>query len=797
MPNTPTLRAYQTWLEGLDDGALTDLIERRPAAVAGAPVRSHTDLAARLSSPHALQLAIRDLDRGALGMLQLVAGLGPLGRPEIGHWTNEGDDTTAVDAALASLTRLGLAWDESGRYRTVDLSILLEYPLELGRTVAELFVVSTDTAGRARVLKNLGLAPGGRKADRALDVAAAMTPELIARLVREAPADVRMTLNGFVEQPDRVVYGGMSRSADPVRWAVDHGLLVQIEYNTYEMPREVGLVVRGPDWRPDLDVTAPDFPDIVADRDVEAAAAHAVAALLDTTAAVLAAVDGRPLPLLKAGGVGVREVRALAKITGVGEEAVGFALELCGEAGLVGVGDGVVAPTAEFDRWRREPRSGQAADLVAAWWSAPCSPSHRIPGAGDKPLPVLKYMAPDAVVPEARTRLLGGLAGWPAGAAAGSADEAVLLLAWSAPLLVQALGTAHIEAAWRECERVGATGHGALSRIGAVLAPLRAGIGADPDELRRAVEPVLRELLPDVAADVKILSDLTVVVTGAADPTFVDVLDGAARRESRGVASTWRFDGTSVRGFLDAGGDPDTLLTTLTDAASTPVPQALEYLVRDVARRHGGVVVREAGCCIVSDDTALLAEIAATAALRKLAITRIAPTVLVSAGTVEATLEQLRGAGFSPSRRDVSGALAVERQARTRVSEPERRADRVLLTEFLRSARTERVAESTADLVARLRSGTPPPTSPAVTSMVGEIGTHALHLGEAEVHWLADAVDRGEAVRITYRNKDGNTSDRIIEDLDLRGASLYAWCSLRDDARWFRLDGLLAVSPVE
>ena len=46
-------------------------------------------------------------------------------------------------------------------------------------------------------------------------------------------------------------------------------------------------------------------------------------------------------------------------------------------------------------------------------------------------------------------------------------------------------------------------------------------------------------------------------------------------------------------------------------AVGESLPQPLEYLVFDVARRHGEVRVRAVGCVIRAEDPALLAEIAA------------------------------------------------------------------------------------------------------------------------------------------------------------------------------------------
>ena len=165
-------------------------------------------------------------------------------------------------------------------------------------------------------------------------------------------------------------------------------------------------------------------------------------------------------------------------------------------------------------------------------------------------------------------------------------------------------------------------------------------------------------------------ADLTVVVPGSPSSAVSTLLDAVADRESRGSATTWRISPASVRRALDAGGTPDAVLRDLQAIATGgTLPQPLEYLVADVARRHGTLRVRTVACVLRADDHALLAEIAAARSLTSLGLSLLAPNVLASAVPMEKTLAALRAAGYAPVGEDESGATVLERPASRRTAD--------------------------------------------------------------------------------------------------------------------------------
>ena len=197
---------------------------------------------------------------------------------------------------------------------------------------------------------------------------------------------------------------------------------------------------------------------------------------------------------------------------------------------------------------------------------------------------------------------------------------------------------------------------GALSSLGVEL--LAATARADPEA---ALTAAVAGVIPAPSTTATFLPDLTAVVAGAVARDLGRLLDEAAEAESRDTASTWRFSPASVRRSLDGGRSAESLLAALAEVAENPLPQPLEYLVRDVARRHGELEVLPAGCCVRVADAALAAEVAAHRALAPLGLRLLAEIVLVSAKPAAETVAALRAAGYAPVRRDERGEAVLER----------------------------------------------------------------------------------------------------------------------------------------
>jgi Helicase conserved C-terminal domain len=848
------------WLATLDAAGLAEILVRRPDAANPSP-GSLGELAARLQEAHSVDAVLATLPLPAVQLVEAAQALGgpAITRRALADAVGRTADDPDLEAALHVLAQRALVWpDAEGRLRMAGaLWSAFERPLGLGPT-AELLLDAAPSAEIRDVARRLGLAADRPRGTVVEAVRRWLSDaDAVRAVVADAPPETRallhdMALHGPTVEAPQLFSPVGRRSMPELTWAVERGLLVWDGWQHAQMPYEVGLALRGAEWRAPFDARPPEVEPLEVDpaavaREAAAAAAAAVAhvsALLDSCAST-------PIALLKAGGIGARELRRLEKATGADELVLRLLIEVAHAAGLLAVSDESVLPTEAYDAWRAAEPADRLVPLLRAWRRLPTA-TLMPPVLGGPVAPLRRE--PAGAAADLRPHLLRLLEELPEGTALARPAVAAAQLRWRAPLLVEAneLGEMQVDAAWHEAGLLGVVAHGALSPLGRAL--------ADEATLRTAAA----DLLPDSVGEALFQADLTAVVPGAPAASLAELLDAAADRESGGSAATWRFGSASVRRALDGGYAVAELLAQLRKiAVGGTLPQALEYLIGDVARRHGAVRVRPVGCVLRAEDPALLAEIAGTRALRPLRPTLLAPTVLASAGSVKETLAALRIAGFAPVREDADGIAIIERASIHRAP-PQRRHGRTGLPTDERSAtpattarRASRPAPEPRQLAEALlaaarrqpepperglapvimlrpvpaaamsRSGSASPTGagPANGSPAGAarrtdsaagarsateagpemidpvvaaeaVATHAGHLGPAGQALLAKAIANGAAVRIRYTDSGGRTSNRIIEPLELDDHLLIAWCRMREDERAFALDRIDAVWPV-
>jgi hypothetical protein len=717
-------------LRALGPAGLTALLRRRPEVLDPLPPRSLEELSARLDHPRMVSLALHGWTLPRLQVAEAVAALGDRGdRSRLLDLLGLAPDdprTADLDRTLQALREDGAvtvlrttAGDR--RYRIdVGLAAVFTAPLGLGpelsvlaehRTVEDLQVV----------LRALGETPRTRKQELVSQLVAVLGDhDRVRALVAGAPAGLAGQLVEAAFGRAQVQYYAQWHSLrylkpdgphrQPVEWALPRFLLVTDGWDGYlTMPAEVAVALRGPGWVAPFDAEPPAVAQVdVPPAHVVRAATAAASSALSTLAALLTDAGTRPIPLLKSGAVGVRELRRLAAAVGADVAVVRLALELASALGLLartadqdgaapevppGRGGGRsggrsgraarsgrpsgrapeddapagLAPTARFDLWQALPAAERYAHLLTTWLDLPAVPALDAAAAwlpGD--------LHAHLVARRALLKELGRLAG------AAPASPAGLLPAvcWRAPVAVgetPAVAAPLVVALLAEAAWIGATGAEALSpAAAAALAAL-----ADPahgDEASDVVADVVAAVVAAVAdtlgsahATARIQADLTAVVLGEPAPALAALLDRAADRENRSAATVWRFSPASVRRAMDAGTDAgtvaETLLAELAVIADGGVPQPLEYLVRDVARRHGALRGGAVACYLRSADGALLAEVVADRRLAKLGLRRIAPTVVVGTSPLGETLAALRAAGHGPVEEGPDGATIAVRTA--------------------------------------------------------------------------------------------------------------------------------------
>ena len=824
------------YLTGLSTEELGRCLARRPDVLWGAPVRDVDDLADRLVHPFSVSAAVGDRAAPALQTLEVLAAAGAgacleravalldpglSGRDADAHLRH-------VELAVRELTHVALIWPGDAGALVVNpgLRHVIESPLGFGR-VAEMVVADIPVDELKKVVRRWGVEAPGRKADlvevvrRSLaDPARVRTvlggaPSSVATvLLDRAQAAAQRALAGFVAVSkedveddddaapvylrDRATFAAYRVASS---WARDNGLGFSV-YGAYatdvEVPCEVTLSLVGPDFRaPFAPVPAPVPTAPVAPAQARSSASGAVTDLLSVTMAILEVISRSPLAGLKSGGVGARELAKLAKAVGAEARDVRLTLELGQWLGLFERdGSWRLTTSPTFDQWRRREPARRAADLLATWFALGYVPSIDRDQDG-RSLPALARTDGPDQARTARHLALGFLDGLDDDLGVASVDALAARVAWRLPLVVGPAGAADLEVTWDEAQRLGVVAHGRLSDAGVAL-----GAGDD-----LALVEALTGMLPEVATRALFGSDLTVVVPGSPDPAVVDLLDAVAVREARGAASTWRLTPESVRAALDEGHAAADLTDRLRGLADRPLPQALEYLIRDVARRYGHVQVRPALAVVQSDDQALLAEIEVHRALRRLGLRRVAPTVLVAQASADDVVAGLRGAGYLPLALGADGDPVVRLTrvepaggggvAGGAVDDADTALRRWVADQAMDATGRPGVAaapqESPAEVAERLVRGVLPPEVRSGDGVLAEIRERARRLSADEVRQLAHAVEHDQAVQIRYRSSSGGMTLRVVSGLELERGYLVGWCHLRQDERMFALASIYAV----
>ena len=490
--------------------------------------------------------------------------------------------------------------------------------------------------------------PGGLGRPAAGVAASSALPELLAAV----EPDERRVLETLAAGPPVGRSRGGADPANPVSRLLARGLLVRVDAETVELPRQVGLALRGD--RP-LGALALDPPDLVTvDRGVDTVdgtAAVAALRVLRQVEQLVAFWGTAPPPALRSGGLGVRELRRVAREVDADETTAALLVELAVAADLVAESDGVApewVPTTAADVWAAGGPEQKWARLARAWLDLPRVPG--IVGTRDdagRPIAALADGPRRPTAPRDRRRVLAGLAELPPGTAVGAASDALAgLLAWRAPRRGGRLRDEVVRWTLAEATVLGLVALDALSTPGRTLL-------AEPDRAAAA----LRAALPDPIGHVLLQADLTAVAPGPLEPGLERELGLVGEVESAGGATVYRFTEATIRRALDAGRTAAEVHELFATRSATPVPQGLTYLVDDVARKHGRLRGGAASSFLRSDDEVLIAEVLASAAAGPLELRRIAPTVAVSPLPLAELMDGLRDAGFTPAAEDQGGAV--------------------------------------------------------------------------------------------------------------------------------------------
>ena len=747
---TPS-RSLADDIRGRSDAQLIDLVLARPDLARPAPA-DLTSLARVPARAASIQRAVEALDRGHLQVLEALVVAGDAAdRADLLRLLGSDDEST-VDSLVEDLWRSALVWRGADGHHVV-------------RTVPE--VLGTSVAGLGAPMREL----------RPSAPAEHSSPEHVAAVIAEAPADARAMLERMTWGPAFGVLPTATPGRTTARWLLEHHLLVPVSAERVALPREVGLVLRDGRLHRAPELTPP----VVEARTVslvDAAAGGAASECLTHLDELTAAWGAEPPRVLRAGGLSVRDLRLAQTALDLDPEHTAFVVELAYAAGLVADDGEVVpvwAPTSEIDDWSSSEAGHRWATLALAWLASTRAPhlvGRRSTGTG--PANALGPEVQWPAIRGIRREVLRELASLELGRAP-APDSLRERLAWRRPNRSAGVLDEAVDAVLREAEWLGVTGRGALSQAGRVLVPApgpgtgAAPAGADtesdaPSLLDRAAA-AMSPHLPSPVDHILVQADLTAVAPGPLVGGLGSFMRLAADVESRGGATVYRFTPESVRRALDAGWTAADFIETVRRSSRTPLPQPLEYLVSDVARRHGQTRIGGAAAYVRSDDESVLDTMLASRELAPLRLRRLAPTVLVSSADPRVLVDLLRDSGFAPVHEGQDGTVVHAEAPRRRAGarrrgpgpavSPVDRAYTQTLVDGLRAA------EATADQRRAEDESRPGPRIQAMDPVV-------------TLSLLRDAVADRHGVWIGYSDGHGATSRHLIHPQRVEGGRVRA-----------------------
>lgn len=760
-----------------EDG-LAALMALRPD-LASPPPSSVRALAARASGRGSVERALAPLDALTLQVLEATLALAGTAAHPVGPTAAEvaratGTEPAEIAAAVRTLLDRSLLWSEpwpvpdDGPLRPAPGldDVLGPYPAGLGPTLASTLRRRTPQA-LDRLAEETGLPrPEPGPDDLTGEVRPATTadgepalvgplaahlaePGVVERLLTDAPPGSRRVLEALTWGPPVGQAPQPGGPSSPVRtavqWLLRHGLLAMSDAQHAVLPREVGLALRAgrthrvPAHPPRVEPATPEPAVVAADG-----ARHAEE-FVRLVSILISLWGEQPVTQVRTGGLGVRELRRLAVRLDVPDAVAALVVEVAEAAGLVaddGAEQPALVPTTDADTWLEAPIGDRWQTLARAWLVS--DHATWLVGSRDEGGTTRGALDPELRrpwVPRLRTTTLAALDEL----GALTAEQVLEVLRWRTPRTPPA--PHGVEAVLAEATLLGVLGAGALTPPG------RALLAGDVPE---AVAAALEAQLPASVDEVVLQGDLTGIVPGRPGPELAALLELTAQVESRGAALTVRFTEASVRRALDTGIGAEELLTRISAHARGTVPQPLEYLVTDVARRHGLLRVGAASSYVRAQDPTLLAGLLGDRALAGLNLFALAPTVLAAQVPAPQLAEALRERGLAPVLEGPDGQVLVLGHA------PER----------IRPRRGRRTADAPSDDAAQARDR-------RLHRLAGELIAGEKRRGEADddidptdpagpglaIGLLREAAAEHRPVWLQLVGPDGSTSRRRVRPL--------------------------------
>lgn len=701
------------------DDALASLFKLRPDLVSPVP-NDFSALAARATSTPSLVRALDSINMWHYQIIEAACALPePFKKSEIVSVTSE---ETAF--ALDHLWQMGLLYKEGNNYRTpTNLKMLIgDEPAGLGPIAVKKFDFS---------------------------------------ILKEIPKASEEVLAKLTWGPPRGQIGNIKKPGNAIGWLLDNGVLVALDSNTVALPRDVAIKLRGGKIHKEMVSKAPNLigKELV-QKQIDLAAIANISTILRWCEELLHNLSDEPPTALRTGGLGVRDLKKIAEHLGIDETCAGFVAELCYLGGLLVIdSDDQILPTSAFDIWLTKSAEERWYSLVVLWLDtsrvsgligknsdknvAPLGPELDRAGASLIRRSTLKVLNDNPqLMPDVK-----------------SLQE---IVKWINP---QRANNDYVEWTLREAEWLGITGQGALSTFGSNL-------------LNEKEVLEIESALPKPVDHILIQADNSAVAPGPLTPELASEMGTIADIESRGGATVYRFSDSSIRRGLDHGKTGDQIKTFLSKISKTPMPQPLEYLITDIAKRHGRLRVGSAHTYIRCEDEGLVQQILHDKKCEHLRLRKIAPQVLVTDFELAEVIGELREFGYLPAAENSGGVLLSQPNLRRSKSRP--KPPRII-SEFT-APKDAIVTAAVKTIRAGERSKKVEPIIPGTSS------NETLAL-------INQYINEGKSLIISYADNNGGVSNRIIEPISISLGTLTARDETSDEILQFRIPRINGVAP--
>jgi hypothetical protein len=706
-------------LRSRSDEDLASIFRLRPDLVTPVP-NDFSALSARATSTPSLVRALDSLNLWHYQIIEAACALPePFKKSELVAVTSE--ETTY---ALEHLWQMGLLYKEGNNYRTpTNLKLLIgEEPAGLGPFSVKKFDFGS---------------------------------------LKDIPKTSQEVLEKLTWGPPRGQIANIKKPGNAIGWLLDNNVLVPLDSHTVALPREIAIKLRGGKIHKEISSKSADLVGKkVVQKQIDLAAIANISTILRWCEEFLHNLSDEPPTALRTGGIGVRDLKRIAEHLGVDETCAGFVAELCYLGGLVVIdSDDQILPTSAFDIWLTKTAEERWYSLVVLWLDT-SRVSGLIGKVGDKSIAPLGPELDRAGACLIRRTTLKVL----------SENQQICpdiksiqeIVKWWNP---QRANSDFVEWSLREAEWLGITGQGVISTFGIKL-------------LSEAEDLGIESALPKPVDHILIQADNSAVAPGPLLPELASEMGTIADIESRGGATVYRFSEASIRRGLDHGKTGDQIKTFLSKTSKTPMPQPLEYLIADVAKRHGRLRVGSAHTYIRCEDEGLVQQILHDKKCEHLRLRKIAPQVLVTDFELNEVIIELREYGYLPAAENAGGVLLSQPNLRRSKSRP--KPPRII---------SEFTAPKEVIVLAAVKSIRTGERSRKVEPIVpGTSSNETLAL-------INQYIAEGKTLMISYADNNGGVSNRIIDPISISLGTLTARDEASDEIVQFRIPRINGVAP--